>query len=120
MLETGLRIIKLINRLGELSTTINSSVTNSSALSSSDELLIKKKYAERREILNKLSLELNTKDGTDFINWNDEWWRTKTEEILKLERVNIEKLNGFTVELGNKIKDMMNRKKLLIYNERVS
>lgn len=101
--------------LCSLSNEISTALLNKNDLDTSE--LLHSLYSDRKQIIEKIIFFKNSELGLKFIQSNADNWNKKIDKCIQIEESNVQRLQGITNETGNKLKELIKNKSILVYSK---
>lgn len=104
-----------LNSLCSISNEISTLLLNKNNLDTSK--ILNKLYSDKKQIIEKIFFFTNSEIGLKFIDNDADNWNKKIKECIDIEELNVEKLKSITNDTGNKLKDLIKNKSILVYSK---
>lgn len=107
-------IKKMLKFTEEITDNINKLLINESEMDSNK---ISELYFKRKDLLSKLKSLAEKNDNKEFVNNEKYQWAERIRDITEKDRKNLELLKKVAESKGTEIKNLMNKRALLIYKD---
>ncbi len=107
-------IKKMLKFTEEITDNINKLLINESEMDSNK---ISELYFKRKDLLSKLKSLAEKDDNKEFVNNEKYQWSERIKNITEKDRNNLELLKKVAESKGTEIKNLMNKRALLIYKD---